>query len=158
MSQKTQSPVHAFRQARTIDALPENLRGTDYLVPMIAKDMGQLIGLEADALHVGWEPLTAKLELLDAYRQLCSETALLLSLCGVETISDEAVYSVSHRLASNVHPLVALDARVSHLYRAYVQNEPENIRQDAEKLWASLEYRSEAVTGFSFAELLKADQ
>jgi hypothetical protein len=154
---KTKSPVHAFRESRTIDKLPENLQTTSYLIPMVVKDMGQLIGLEADARHIDWDADTLERETRDAYQQLASETALLLHLYGVDTISEAAAASVSHPLAANVDPLVSLHARVDHLFRAHTQLEHEHVRADVEKLWAALEFRCEAVTGQTFAQVLAED-
>lgn len=154
---KTKPPVHRFREAHTIDQLPENLRTEQYLIPMIVKDMGQLIGLEADARHVDWDADTLERETQEAYIQLASETALLLSLYGIEVISDEAGASVAHRLAASVDPLVSLHARVDHLFRAYIQKEQEQIHADVQRLWAALEFRCEAVTGQTFAQVLAED-
>lgn len=157
MSQKTKSAVHRFREDHTVDSLLLGLRTEGYLIPKIVKDMGQLIGLQADSLFAQWESKTTQAELLDAYRELAGTTAILLHLSQIGSISDEAVYSVAHRLAATVDPLVSLHSRVDHLYRAFVNGEIDHIRSDAEKLWAALEYRSEAVTGLAFAELLQAE-
>lgn len=151
---KTGSSVLNFRQAHTLGALPEPLQTDAYLVPKAVKDMGQLIGLEADARHADWDADTLEVETVDAYRELAATTAYLLAKYVVETISDEAAASVGHRLAAGVDALVSLHSRADHLFRAHQQDELDHVRDDVQKLWAALEFRCESVTGKTFAQVL----
>lgn len=154
-TKKLPSNIPAFRAAHGTDSVLDRLQGETYLVPKIVKDMGQLIGLQADHIFAEWAPRTYQLETIDAYRELAATTSILLDLYSVEEISEEAVYSVGHRLAASVDPLVSLHSRVDHLFRASQQEEPEHVRDDVQKLWAALEFRAEAITGLTFSEILK---
>lgn len=127
----------------------------EYLVPKIVKDMGQLIGLEADARLGNWDISQLEPETLDAYRELAATTSRLLDLFSVEKVSEEAVASVSHRLAASVDPLVSLHSRVDHLFRSYQQDEADHVRDDAQKLWAALVFRCHSITGKSIDTVLK---
>lgn len=149
------SSLKSFRSSNTVQALAEQLQSEAYLIPKIVKDMGQLVGLQADQIYAKWTHATFLAEFRDAYRELASTTAMLLDWYSVETISEEAVFSVGHRLAASVDPLVSLHARVDHLFRSYQQGENEHILDDAQKLWAALEFRAEALTGLTFAGVLK---
>lgn len=151
---KSGPSVLAFRNAHTLAALPENLRVTQYIVPMIAKTMGQLIGVEADARFIDWDADVLEQETQDAYRELAASTALLLSVYDIQTISEHAVHSVNHQLAATVNPLVSLHGLVDQLFRAFMQDEQERLIDDTQRLWAALEFRSEAVTGMTFAQVL----
>jgi hypothetical protein len=149
------APVLVFRAAHGTQSVLDHMRGEDYLVPKITKDMGQLIGLWADAIQAKWQNATFNAELKDAYRELAATTSILLDLYSVEQISDEVVLSVSHRLAASVDPLVSLHSRVDHLYRSYMQDEGEHVREDVQKLWAALEFRSEGITNLPFNRVLE---
>lgn len=151
----TPSAVEAFRNVHTASYVPVHMQADGYFVPKIVKDMGQLIGLRADAIQGEWGGSQLLAELRDAYAELAATTSELMDWYSIETVSEEAVLSVGHRLAASVDPLVSLHARVDHLFRSFQQDEIEHVRDDTQKLWAALEFRSEAVTGMTFAQLLQ---
>ncbi len=123
---------------KTLPTLPEERASLDTLVPTTVEDYGILVGVGNGHPH--------------EYKHLLVDTAELLGLLGIDTVSEDAVESASHRWTSTVDPWVAVGTRVEALHRAYRQDE--SVVSAAERLWAALEFRCKAITGQTLSEVL----
>jgi hypothetical protein len=130
--------LKSYQRTLKIDGVPEDS------VPVIVAHMGSLVAALPD-------------HRVQAYQELSSHTAALLTFYGADHISDDAKASVSSKLYKTVDPLVSLHSRVDRLFRAHQQDEPEHVREEAEKLWAALEYHAQTLTGKTFEDALKEE-
>jgi len=127
----------------------------EYLVPTLVGDVADLLGIPARAKVEEWNPTQVRSTTEEYFTQLVIHTAALLSYYGIEKIDDDLRSSVTSRLSKLQDVRVSLLARADRMYRAYILEEPEHTRMEAQRLWATLEDRSKQLFGKSLAEFLE---
>lgn len=128
------------------------LQDEAFIVPALVQDMGKLIGTIADAMKIDVPFSEYNSQYLDIYCSLSEGTALLLSHYGIEKVEKEFYDALRYSKSSPGH--VTLLSRVDRLHRAWATEEPEHTRQEAQRLWATLEDRCQDLTGKPFSELI----
>lgn len=136
----------------TLVANAEALTKEEYLVPSIVQNVGDLIGVAADLVAGERHMTTANALYVEEYAKLVEGTALLLAYWGIESVDKEYYDALRYSKTAPGH--VTLLSRVDRLHRAWATDEPEHARAEAQRLWATLEDRCEALVGKPFAELI----
>lgn len=131
---------------RKLEVVNDDEYTLEHQVPAIVQAWGLAVGASA----VSQQP-----ELKQMYGGVALRVARLLETLGVTEVSEEAVESVSKRWATNVNAWVAVGNRVTALHDAWRYEQHEDISRIAERLWAALEARSQAITGSKFEDVLK---
>lgn len=144
--QETSAVLGNYQSAAAVTAQEEAF-DTDYLVPGIVGEVGELFGQKAKAKWHGWDADVLQAELVSEYGDVAWMTAILLGMYGVDTVEP-----FSTRDNVGLEHLILMRSTALHLY--YTLGLEEHLPEAAARLWAALEHGCQEITGASFQEVL----
>lgn len=131
----------------------------DYLIPMLAGEVGELFGQQAKAHWHGWPATQLQQELVCEWGDVAWGTAILLKVEGVHHVDDyRPLVAPTSMWGKQPAPMLALITRANNLVAFYQEPELRHlIRSEAERLWAQLAYHCSTVTGSHFDIVLQTN-
>ena len=156
---KTKTLDLAAYQARATATAEDEAYQLEYLIPGIMGEVGELFGHRAKAVWHGYTKGQLKEELVSEYGDIAWMTAVLLHRENVSALDPELVKATqSHPWATKVDPWLSLANRASQLYTMWVEGyDGPRLVDSAVSLWLALEFRSSAITGAAFNDVLQAN-
>lgn len=130
----------------------------EYLVPMIAGEVGELLGQQAKAHWHGWPWEQLQKELVSEYGDVAWGTALLLQVHQVHDLPEWRPVRPSSMWGEAPKALTALTTRAANLVAFHEEPRLRHlVKSEASYLWQQLQYHCLEVTGSHFDLVLAAN-